>query len=390
MKLIHTIPLALLLGIAAGCSSLKAIKYARSGSVSQSAFKTEVAFEMRYGLIVLKVEIHGKEYDFLLDTGAPNIISKELALQLGIKAAGTGKAGDSQGGSRRLEFAAIDSIGIGDLQFLNTGAAIADLKQTNEIPCFKVDGMIGSNLMRKAIWQFDYERHIITITSNRDSLSIPSNAQTIKFHTDIVGVPLIDVQMNGQTEQNVIVDLGSNRDFFSSTKTLEKLKEGGLRTDIYSYGYGATGLFGKGKPDTTWNALIGSIMLDSLKLSNLVVSFCENKPKTIGTNFFKNYRLVIDWSSGELSMIPIRPYDNTSQKEFNFSLFLKDKQVFIGSLLSVGNKVVDGPQLGDQVLEIDGEDYRSCSGERWCTMLSRRFENTTEEISLLVKRGDRS
>ena len=30
-------------------------------------------------MIILKVNISGEEYDFLIDAGAPNIISKELA-----------------------------------------------------------------------------------------------------------------------------------------------------------------------------------------------------------------------------------------------------------------------------------------------------------------------
>jgi len=71
MKLIHTTALALLLGLFSGCSMLKASRYIKSGSVSQSAFRTDLPFEMRFGFIVLKVMIHGKEYSFLLDTGAP-------------------------------------------------------------------------------------------------------------------------------------------------------------------------------------------------------------------------------------------------------------------------------------------------------------------------------
>ena len=387
MKLIRTIVLAALPVLFLGCNIIKTAKFIKSGAVSQSAFKTEVPFEMRFGLIVIKVKIHGREYSFILDTGAPDVISKELAVKLGVKVAGSGKAGDSQGSSGSVGYTAIDSIGIGDLQFLNTGAAIADLRQSNEIACLDVDGLIGANLMRKAVWHFDYQRHIITIANDRDSLVIPPNAQTIKFHASRVGTPLIDIQMNGQTDHSVAVDLGSNSDFRSSTKTLNKLKENGLRTNTYSYGFGPSGLYGKGKEDTTWYAVITDLRLGSLKLSNQVVSFSKNEVKTVGTNFFKNYRLIFDWSSNELTMIPVSPYDNTTQKTYKFSFVLKDHQVLIGSLYATKDAVAEGPQLGDRVLEIDGKDYRSCSIENWCTLLSQRFENPT--VSVLVKRGDK-
>ena len=389
MKLIHTIALASLMAILSGCSTMKAFKYIKSGTVSRSAFKTEVAFEMRFGLIILKVMIHGKEYSFILDTGAPTVISNELAQELGIKPAGKGKARDSQGASSSLGFAAIDSIGIGDLQFLNTGAAIADLHQSSEIACFHVDGLIGANLMRKAVWQFDYERHIITITSSRDSLTIPSNAQIIKFRQARTGTPLMDVQLNGQTDHNVTIDLGSTGDFVSSVATLELLKKDGLSTNTYSYGAGTSGLYGHGKDDTTWYAVIHSIGIDSLKLTNQVVSFTTKAVKTIGTNFFKNYRLIFDWSANELTMIPVHAYDNTLHKSYRFTPILKDHKVFVGSVYHTGNGDATGPQLGDQVLEIDGKDYRTCSGDNWCALLSERLDTSISTTSLLIRSGEK-
>ena len=229
-----------------------------------------------------------------------------------------------------------------------------------------MDGFIGANLMRKAIWQLDYERHIITITSSRDSLSVPPNAQNVTFHPARVGTLMIDVQLNGQTDRNVTVDLGSNGDFCSSTETLKMLKQDGLRTNTYSYGFGSAGLYGRGKEDTTWYAIIPAIRLGSLEISSQAVSFIEKRAKTIGANFFKNYRLIFDWSTNELTMIPVTPYNNASHKMFNFTHVLKDHKIFIGSVYSTRNATVDGPQLGDQVLEIDSKDYRSCSGERWC------------------------
>ncbi len=389
MKFIQTTALALLLGLTSGCSTLKTLKYIKGGSLYPAAFKTEVAFEMRLGLIVLKVKIHGKEHSFILDSGAPDAISKELAAELGIKNAGNGKLKDSQGNSSSLGFAAVDSMDFGGLLFLNVGTAIVDLPPSNDITCFNVDGIIGANLMRKAIWEIDYERHIITITSSLDSLTVPANAQTVKFHTDLVGVPMIDVQLNGVTEHNVIADLGSNHDFNCSMATYKKLEENGLHTNTYEYGAGSSGAFGRGKDDTTWYTVVSSIGLGNLKLTDQVVDFSEKASKTIGTNFFKHYRLIFDWSAHELTMIPVSTYDNTSKKSYSFSLELRDNKVFISSVRTKIGVAATGPQLGDQVLEIDRVDYRTCSHDSWCGLLSRRFYDTATSASILVKRGDK-
>jgi hypothetical protein len=287
-----------------------------------------------------------------------------------------------------MGYATIDSLGIGDLQFLNFGVAITDLNQSKEVACFHIDGLIGATLMRKAVWQIDYEHEMITICNDRNMLPTPAHAQHVKFHYKLTGIPLIDVQVNEQMDKDVIVDLGSNADYYSSYPTFNALMQQGLITNMYSYGYGAAGIFGRGKQDTSWIAIVHDIKFGDVILKNQAVTFCHGKPKTIGTNFLKNYTLIFDWSANELTMIPHGTYNNLEQRIYDFSLVLKDKHVYIGTLFYNGNPHREGPQLGDQVLEIDGKDYRSCDGEKWCDLLSERFDKSTNSVKLLVKHGD--
>jgi len=105
----------------------------KNGEVEQEEFSVQIPFEYRLGLIILKVNISGEEYDFLLDTGAPNVISNELAKKLEINIVTRQKVGDSQGQKSDLELAKLDKISIGGIHFLNTGAAIADLSLSNKV-----------------------------------------------------------------------------------------------------------------------------------------------------------------------------------------------------------------------------------------------------------------
>src|SRR4051794_32050035 len=85
MKLFIRSLLFIVIGWQFGCSSIRIAKMVKRGNIRQENFKIEVPFEMRLGLLVLKVEIHGKTYDFILDTGAPNAISKDAAQEIGLK-----------------------------------------------------------------------------------------------------------------------------------------------------------------------------------------------------------------------------------------------------------------------------------------------------------------
>ena len=92
-KSVRALALTMLL---AGCGVLKTVKLMKQGEVVPETFTTTVPFVERMGLMVVKVRIHGADYDFLLDSGAPNAITKELAASLGLASQVTQKVGDSQ------------------------------------------------------------------------------------------------------------------------------------------------------------------------------------------------------------------------------------------------------------------------------------------------------
>ena len=267
-----------------GCSTIKTIKLMKSGEVEQEEFNVKIPFEYRLGLIILKVDIAGKEYDFVLDTGAPNVISKELSKKLDLSNITEQKVGDSQGEESNLGFTTIEKLSISDINFLNTGAVIADLNQSQEVGCLKIDGFIGSNLMRKAIWKFDYQNQIITITNSIESLNIPKSTNKIPFFTELTGTPIIDIQLNDITEKNVTVDLGSNGDISLSRKTFDALmKNNPSIPQTYSFGNSTSGLYGLGKADSTFYLKVPSISFGDISLDSTIVQFTSESASTIGT-----------------------------------------------------------------------------------------------------------
>jgi len=59
-------------------------KFAKNyyGSVQQGDFLEKIHFINRYGIIYVKVMIHGKKYTFIYDTGALTVISNDLLKEL--------------------------------------------------------------------------------------------------------------------------------------------------------------------------------------------------------------------------------------------------------------------------------------------------------------------
>ncbi|MGB0176130.1 MAG: retropepsin-like aspartic protease, partial [Owenweeksia sp.] len=81
------IPVCLILMLFAGCGTLKNMDYFRirqRSKIISTNFHKEHSFRENRPLIIIPVEIRGKTYDFIFDTGAAStVISRELANELG-------------------------------------------------------------------------------------------------------------------------------------------------------------------------------------------------------------------------------------------------------------------------------------------------------------------
>ncbi|MBN8703190.1 MAG: aspartyl protease family protein [Bacteroidetes bacterium] len=382
-----------------GCDTIKTVKIIRRGEVDQKQFKTQIPFEFKDGLIIVKVGINGVEYNFIVDTGAPNVLSTELATELKLKNTSKQKVEDSHGASSALGFTTINKLTIGGIDFLNTGAAIADLKQNPILECHHIKGFIGANLMRKAIWEFDFKNKMISIANSIDSFRIPSNANLVPFYTDITGTPFIDMSYNGLIDKNVTVDFGYNGNIETSTVVFNKLKQSKLISDnTCRFGCNSFGLSGRGNNDTIYDAVISKIKIGDITLTDYVVSFNQDKSKSniklIGTAFFKNYRIILNWNKNKL--ILIKNNDNTSTKakghaiSCGFAPIFEKGILFIGMIDKNSDSEKQGLKIGDEILEVNGTNYRNFTQEKYCEIVNNNgfFSFETDTIILITIKRD--
>jgi len=372
------------------CSTIKTANILTKGAVEQKAFKVEIPFEFRLGLIVLKVSINGNEYDFLLDTGAPNLISTELAHTLNLDNKISHKVGDSQGKDSELEFASIENISIAGINFLNTGTAISDLKKTKEIACLKVDGLLGANLMKNAIWKFDYENKFITITNSMDSLKLDEKSQKLPFSTKITGTPVVDLKLNDEIEKGIIVDLGSNGHISLSNTSFDKLiKNNPSVMQTASFGNSTAGLYGYGDLDTTFYAIVPKISFGDVVLENTLVDFSKNSARTIGTKFFKNYDVIINWSDAEISLIEHQKYDRKELSSFGFSVSNNNDTLIVGTIFNNSSAFQAGLKVNDVILDIDDKEYGKIEPEEWCEIVGKGiFDEQKNQTKITVLRNN--
>lgn len=374
-----------------GCTAIKTLSLLKKGEVEQKDFLAEIPFELRQGLIVLKVEIGGEDYDFILDTGAPNAISTKITKKLNLSPKVAVDVGDSQDQEIEQDLVQIPKISIGGINFLNTAAVAIDMDNNlNKVSCLEADGLIGTNLMRNAVWKIDYQSNKIIITNAQSSIKIPGNAQKIPFTTNITGSPYIKMKLNDVELEKVEVDLGKRGDFTMTTEVFNKLLKGNSITKKASgTGLLSAGIFGYGKVAKDDFALINEVSFGSINLSQVSVVFSNKKQLLIGTNFLKNYTLIFNWSSKTLILEKEREYSNDKLETFGFEpIYQPNGDVTIGYIFDNSSAQNQGLRYGDLITELSGTDLKNIEKKKWCSVRETLdFENNKELSITIIRDG---
>ena len=294
--------------------------------------------------------------------------------------------GDIHGKSEQLEYTKIDNIQIGGINFKETIAAISDFN-SGELACLNADGFIGSNLMRFAVWDFDFKNQLITIANDEQKLNIPSDAIESKIFIGAGAKPSITTQVNGDRVLNNVVDLGNNSSPRLSYITFVEQKESKKITNyIKGSGYTGIGMYGKSEPKNEYSAKIDEIKIGNHSIKNKVVRVKDGS-SNLGISFFKNYRLILNWKSKKLKMIQESTSLNTEINDFGFKSTFKENKMYVGFIYNdtEASKVL---QFGDQILQINSIDYTNLTNEKKCELFNNGIiPKETDEIAIIVLRN---
>ncbi len=387
--LIKTVLITLTL-IASSCGSSKIEELLKEGYVAQKGFKTTVPFEMRQGFIVLKIQIEDKTYDFLLDTGASNVITTEVMNYHNLKPLDSELVYDVHHEGKKLDYMAIDAIKIGDVSFSETITTVFDFNQIEELKALNVQGIIGANLMRKAIWDIDFPNKNITITDTEDLLDIPENYDMAKFFIGYTGTPSITSKVNGMRVLNNKVDTGYNGSIKLSKIEFMKLRKKG-KIDQYVTSEGASvGIYGAGTNQTSYSGLVNEINYGNLKVNPSVVSFMGVHNKLIGMEFLKNYRVIFNWNTRKMKFIEATPYKNDKLFTYGFSVGLDNAKIIIRSITKKSEADHSGMQLGDHIVAINNKNCDKVTLQQWNEIVKNDFSNPKKNtMKVTIKRGDK-
>lgn len=373
------------------CNVIKTVSLLKSGSVDAADYAQEIPFDNTADMIIIPVAINGKTYQFIFDTGAPCVISKELAKELGLEAEVEVNSSDSGGNTAKTGFTELAAIKIGGITFSNIGVALIDLEQIKEMQCLGVDGIIGANLMKTAKWKIDYQEKVLTFTDHIKNLNVTNDYVEIEYTPSLSGTPEVEVTLSpGVKAGKVIFDTGFMGELTVPSGIYTKLRKSGYEKPMISgYGTSSAGAYGR-STDTSKYLKIDNATFGELTHRDVIVEFKGDHSGILGNRLLSNYEVVIDWEVQKIYMKAVIEIKPSTLSSFGFKPLMKENKLVVGFLYDHPDLSGVPLHIGDQILAVNGTDYTHLTHAGYCEILidHSRWENLAQvEVSWMDAEG---
>lgn len=374
---------------------LKSNTYAQKTPLSQSksvnaAFLDTIPFEFKKNKIIISVFLNGKQRKFILDTGAPVLITKELQEECQFKIIKKELISDINGRLDSTYRLQVPHIQIGKVDFKEITGSLADLN-AGLLACFQIEGIIGSNLLKNSILHIDYQKKQIILTNQIKKLRLSSENAIPLLLEENQGTPIIDIKPFPQAKEQILIDTGDDGFYSMGLRSFYFFME---NTNLHQYlvsqakGADTYGLHGL-EQDTTKHIL----HFDSLKIgknyfSGVRTTTYTNPNSRIGAELLRYGTVTIDYLNRQFYFVPfsnLQPIVLQSSRDtkLGFSLKGEDNLLKIGAVWEGSQAWQKGIKSNEIIEKIN--DYELL-GKNICELLfllEQIFEKESTYIFIL-------
>ncbi|WP_199121143.1 retropepsin-like aspartic protease [Pedobacter sp. ASV28] len=346
------------------------------GGTNQKEYFTEVSYESVRGKLIVKATIKGKEYRFILDTGAPNMITKVLFDELKPKVLRKVPVGDGNGKVDSLTIVSLNEITLGNVVFNDIPTLVA--KDPLILDCHKVDGFIGSNMLRNSTISFLSKEHKIILTDQPEKLKLKKKQSSDLFLTPSQSSPFFKTKVRGKNSGVVqlLFDTGMEGLYSLALKHYTVFeKENIFSLVAKSKGSNTIGIHGMENDAVQYRLRIPELDINGAILKNVSVQSTASDNSRMGSDLLQYGSVTLDYKNKKFYFEPFEAVVDLYAGSFPVSIIPKDNKAFIGIIWD--EKLKDKINVNDQVLAIDEVDYSHLA---LCDLIvkTKIFEGKTE------------
>lgn len=355
-------------------------------------FYSEIPFEYRNDLIIIKVKIGTAVYDYVFDTGGYNDITDDIQNKNNFRVISTETVGSANKLKAKVNIVQVDSLAIGDLQITNLAALQMNFSNSPSM-CGINGALIGASIIKNFCWQIDFLGKKLVVTDDLSELSLPANAVKVPVSFNNRLMPFIEAELNGKKEK-LMFDMGSSTLLSLTGSTAKKYVNG--KNSIGLYGGVAEGGNGIVKtPVRVFQANSFNIG-NGISYTNKPVVFTDlSNENLIGNPIIRDFIVTLNFKDNELYLAPAEHQKGLNGwLSFGLKIEYTNNTASITSIYEGLAAEKAGLKIGDEVMAIDNtvldcKQYCDCRTaidkalqEKMYVTLKIKAGNTVKEIQL--------
>jgi hypothetical protein len=353
------------------------------GGPDRKNYYEEIPYEEVMGKLYLTVEIAGKKHRFLFDTGAPVAISKEFATELGAKQLGKIKINDTFLRSDSTTVVELNAIKLGNLTFNGIPAI-------NLFPdfynCLKIDGVIGSNILRNSIVSINSQKKLLIITDQKRKLELRSkNSGHMITDLGLQSDPKISFYINDRVHAYIAFDTGDSQFIRLNKWLIDQIKPHGA-VDSLATGYGSGGIGAFGTQENAHKTLYGlkPFTVGNAKFTNLKAAVAKEGIPAIGSKILDHGVITLDFINNKFYFDAYKTDNDLAQKRWTANYGFIDGKLAVAEIWDKES----GIEQGSQVLAIDSLDVSKITLCEYITTKGLLEGKETAILTLKTKTGE--
>ncbi|WP_293874460.1 hypothetical protein [Flavobacterium sp.] len=327
------------------------------------------------GYLFIEVVIQDKKYNFLFDTGATvTIFSNEID----IKSSELSKitVTDLLGNDVEKKIFQTNFI-INGTKFNKVAYIKQDLSKINSVSCFKIDGILGANIIKKCNWKFDFKNKNVYFSKTAFKTTNDENFTSIKWQSDIS--PLLRLKYNNKYIV-ALLDTGFSGMLKLNNNVFQDVKTHSDNNVVNGYGKGFI---------TINSDIVGKlkkIILNEIELGgnrfNLVSTIIDNSKPLVGNKIFGLEDVIFNFTENQVYL------GNTNEKnkvDNDLSLCINDTDNIQLEICFIWeNKSTKDLKIGDVVVKINEIDTKKIDTQSYCDIQNYLKQN--RNIKIVVER----
>lgn len=334
--------------------SYSQVSHLNRGGIMSVNYYEEIDFEFIRNKIVIPVQIKGKTYRFVLDTGAPNVLSKELADVIQPALLDSISIRDANGNKGILNTVSLDSFQLGNLTFEHTAALVFDLSTSPVFGCFGIDGLIGSNVLRNSIISIDAKNKKLIITDQEAKLSLKKKeAEKIDLSKN-QSSPYLWLRLRGKdhAREQVLIDTGADGLYDLAKKHYEIFQ----KQDIFSVsgeseGASTFGIFGGGSKNKQYKLVLPVLEINDIQLTRVVTNTMDDNESRIGARLLEYGVMIIDYKNKRFYFKAYSKTVPAAKPDYGFSQTLNGNKLIVGFVWD--EQLKSRLKYGDEITEMN-------------------------------------